>query len=136
MSPPETHDRTDDPTLGSLVHDLATQIPELVRSELRLAQAELAEKGKRAGMGAGMFGAAGILALFGVATLIAAAVLALSLVMAAWLAAVIVGAVLLAGAGVAALQGKSKVSEATPAAPERAIAGLKEDVQTVKGNRP
>ena len=135
MSPPETtSDRTPDAPLGALVHDLSVQIPELVRSELRLAQAELAEKGKRAGIGFGLFGAAGLLAFFGAATLIATAVLALSLVMPAWAAALVVGVVLFAGAGVAALRGKSQVEEATPATPERAVAGIKEDIETVKGH--
>ncbi len=123
-----------EPPLGALVHDLSVQIPELVRSELRLAQAELTQKGKRAGIGAGLFGAAGLLAFFGAATLIATAVLALTLVLPAWASALIVGVVLLAAAGVAALRGKSQVAEATPVVPERAVAGIKEDVETVKGH--
>ncbi len=131
-SPQPSHGAAE-PTLGALVHDLSTQIPELVRSEMRLAQAELAEKGKRAGLGAGLFGAAGVVALYAVAVLLAAAILALSLVLPAWAAALVVGVLLLAGAGVLALKGKGEVAQATPAAPERAIAGIKEDVQTVKG---
>jgi uncharacterized membrane protein YqjE len=134
MSPTESPRGTADPTLGSLVHDLSTQIPELVRSELRLAQAELAEKGKRAGTGAGLFGAAGVVALYGVAVLLAAVVIALALVLPAWAAALVVAVVLLAVAGVLALRGKKEVAQATPAAPERAIAGIKEDVETVKGH--
>jgi uncharacterized membrane protein YqjE len=134
MSPTESPRGTADPTLGSLVHDLSTQIPELVRSELRLAQAELAEKGKRAGTGAGLFGAAGVVALYGAAVLLAAVVIALALVLPAWAAALVVAVVLLAVAGVLALRGKKEVAQATPAAPERAIAGIKEDVETVKGH--
>ena len=125
-----------EPTIGALVHDLSTQIPELVRSELRLAQAEMAEKGKRAGIGIGAFSAAGLLAFFGLATLIATVVLALSNAVDAWLAALIVGVVLLAVAAVAALFGKKQVAEATPPAPERAVEGVKEDIATVKGQRP
>ncbi len=112
-----------DPPLGALVHDLSVQIPELVRSELRLAQAELTEKGKRVGIGAGLFGAAGVLAFFGAATLIATVVLALALVLPAWAAALIVALVLFASAGVAALRGKNEVDEATPVTPERAGRG-------------
>jgi uncharacterized membrane protein YqjE len=122
-----------EPTLGALVHDLSTQIPELVRSELRLAQAEMAEKGKRAGIGIGMFSGAGLLAFLGLATLVATAVLALAQVLDAWLAALIVGAALLLAAGLLALVGKNQVSEATPAKPERAVEGIKEDIATVKG---
>jgi uncharacterized membrane protein len=99
---------------------------------MRLAQAELQEKGKRAGIGAGMFGASGLVAFFGAATLIAAAILALATAVDAWLAAVIVGVVLLAVAGVAALMGKKQVEQATPPAPEQTIESVKRDVQTVK----
>ena len=120
-------------TLGALVHQLTQQIPELIRSEMRLAQAEVAEKGKRAGVGLGMFSVAGLLAFFAVATFITTAILGLAHVVDAWLAALIVGLVLLAGAAVAGLMGKNKVAEATPAAPERAIHGIKEDIATVKG---
>ena len=124
-----------EPTLGALVNQLTTQIPELVRSEIRLAQAEVTEKGKRAGIGIGMFSVAGLLAFFGLATLIATAVLALALVVDGWLAALIVAVLLFAVAGIAALMGKNKVDQATPMTPERAVAGVKDDIATVKGNR-
>ena len=120
-------------TLGALVHQLTQQIPELIRSEMRLAQAEVAEKGKRAGVGIGMFSVAGLLAFFALATFVTTAILGLANVVDAWLAALIVGLVLLAGAAVAGLLGRNKVAEATPAAPERAIHGIKEDIATVKG---
>jgi len=122
-----------EPPLGALVHRLSEQIPELVRSELRLAQAELTEKGKKAGIGVGMFSAAGLLAFFGVATLIATAVIALALALPAWLSGLIVALVLLAAAGVAAMVGKKEVQQATPPAPERTIESVREDVATVKG---
>jgi uncharacterized membrane protein YqjE len=124
-----------DPPLGALVHDLTTQVPDLIRSEIRLAQAELAEKGKRAGLGIGMFGGAGIVALYGVGALIATIILALALAMDAWLAALIVTVVLFAVAGVLALVGKKQVDAATPLAPEMAVEGVKEDIATVKGQR-
>ena len=126
--------QTQDQTLGALVHQLTQQVPELIRSEMRLAQAEVAQKGKRAGVGIGMFSVAGLLAFFAFGSIVATAILALSLVVDAWLAALIVALVLLAGAAVAGLVGKSKVAEAGPPAPERAIQGLKEDIATVKGD--
>ena len=129
-----TQDQRDDPTLGALVHQLTTQVPELIRSEIRLAQAEVTEKGKAAGVGIGIFSVAGLLAFFGVATLIATAVLALANVVDAWFAALIVALVLLASAAGAGLVGKNKVASAAPPKPERAIEGLKEDIDTVKGN--
>ena len=122
--------------IGAVVHRLSEQLPELIRSELRLAQAELTEKGKQAGVGVGLFSAAGLVALYGVAALLATAVIALDLALPLWLSALIVTVALFAVAGVAALMGKKKVSQATPAAPEKAIAGLKEDVETVKGHHP
>jgi uncharacterized membrane protein YqjE len=122
-----------DQPLGVIVHRLSEQIPELVRSELRLAQAELTQKGKAAGLGVGLFSAAGLLGLFAFGTLIAAAILGLSLALPAWAAALIVAGVLLVAAGVAALVGKKEVAGATPAAPQRALAGVKQDVAALKG---
>jgi len=122
-----------DEPVGALVQRLSEQIPELVRSELRLAQAELTAKGKRAGLGVGMFSAAGLLAFLGIATLVATAVLALDLALPAWAAALIVAVALFAAAVVAALVGKKEVQEASPPAPERTIASVKEDVATVRG---
>lgn len=123
-----------DEPIGAVVHRLSEQIPELVRSEMRLAQAELAQKGKHAGVGVGLFGGAGVLALYGVGGLLITAAIALDLVMPLWLAALIVSVVVLAAAGIAALMGKKQVSAATPAAPERAVAGVKQDVEAVKGH--
>ena len=127
--------RTEEPTLGALVHDLSTQIPDLIRSELRLAQAEVAEKGKRAGLGIGMFSAAGLLAFFGVAGLLTTAILALDLVLPTWLAALLVTLVVLAAAGAVAIAGKKQVEQAAPPVPERAVEGVKEDIATIKGQR-
>jgi uncharacterized membrane protein YqjE len=125
----------DDPSVGALVHDMTEQMSTLVRDEMRLAQAEMTQKGKAAGLGIGLFGAAGVVALYGVGTLIATIVLLLALVMSPWLAALLVAVVLFAVAGVLALQGRSNVSKATPVAPEAAIEGVKEDIATVKGQR-
>jgi hypothetical protein len=125
----------DDPTLGALVHDLSQQVPELIRSELRLAQAEMTEKGKRAGVGIGMFSAAGLLAFFGLACVITTAILGLAHALPDWLSALIVGVVLFVGAGAMALVGKKEVEQATPPAPEHAIEGVKEDIAVMKGDR-
>jgi len=129
------HTAHDDPTLGALVHDLTQQVPQLIRSEMRLAQAEMTEKGKRAGIGIGMFSAAGILAFLGLGSLVATAILALAQVLPDWVSALIVAVVLLAVGGGVALVGKREVKQATPAAPEHAIEGVKEDIAVVKGVR-
>jgi hypothetical protein len=123
---------SDDRALADLMRDLSQQSTELIRQEIALAKAELRQKGKAAGIGAGMFGAAGLIALFAVGALTACLILALATAMDAWLAALIVAVVYLAAAGVAALVGKGKVQEATPPAPEQAIESTKEDVQWTK----
>jgi len=120
---------------GELMSRLSRDLSQLVRDELRLAQIEVSGKAKKAGIGAGMFGVAGALALYGVGVLIATAVLALALAMSAWLAALIVGIVLLAAAGIAALLGKRRVAEATPPVPERAAANVRRDVDAVRHAR-
>lgn len=122
-------------SVGQLVSDVTQQIPDLVRAEIRLAQAEVAQKGKQAGLGIGMFGAAGLLSLYGLGALIATVIAALSLVLPVWGAALLVTVLIFAAAGVAAVVGKNKVAEATPPKPERAMEGLKADVATVKGER-
>lgn len=126
----------EDPTLGALVHDMTQQMSTLVRDEMRLAQAEMTQKGKAAGVGIGLFGGAGVVALYGVGALIATLILVLALVIAPWLAALIVTVVLFAVAGVLALVGKKNVAKATPAKPEQALEGLKQDVAIAKGERP
>jgi uncharacterized membrane protein YqjE len=126
-----TEERSDR-SVGELVQELSQQTATLVRQEMRLAQVELQEKGKRAGIGAGMFGGAGLVALYGVGALIAATILLIGTAMEPWIAALIVGAVLLAAAGVVALLGKKQVEQATPPKPERAIESVQQDVSQVK----
>jgi uncharacterized membrane protein YqjE len=128
MTPEQLSDRS----AGDLVQQLSQQTATLVRQEMRLAQAELQEKGKRAGIGAGMFGGAGLVALYGAGALVAAAVLLIGTAIEPWLAALIVGVVLLAIAGVLALLGKKQVDQATPPKPERAIDSVQRDVDHVK----
>ena len=118
---------------GELVKMMTEQVSVLVRDELKLAQLEMTSKGKQAALGAGMFGASGVVTLYGVGCLLACAIIAISGAVAAWLAALIVGAVLLAAAGVAALLGKQRISKATPPLPEQTVADVKADVEEIKG---
>lgn len=118
--------------LGDLVQDLSRQTSTLIRQEMRLAQAELTEKGRHAGKGAGMFGGAGLVALYGVGALIAAAILGLATVLEPWIAAAAVGAGLLLVAGILALTGKKELEEAGPPKPEQAIDSVQRDIETVK----
>ena len=128
MAPDERNDQA----LGELIQQASQQTATLVRQEIRLAQAELQQKGKKAGLGAGLIGGGGLLSLYGVGALVAAAILGLDTLMPGWLAAVIVGAVLLAGAGILALVGKKEVTDAAPLVPERAIDSTQQDVEVVK----
>jgi uncharacterized membrane protein YqjE len=117
---------------GELVKDLSTQVSTLVRQELELAKVELTEKGKQAGIGAGMFGGAGLLALYGVGALVAAAIFALATALDGWLAALIVAAALFVVAGVLALMGRARTKRAVPPMPEQTVETLKEDVRYTK----
>jgi MFS family permease len=121
-----------DASLGELLKQLSEQSSRLARQEVELAKAELAAKGKRAGIGAGMFGGAGAFGFYGLGALIAAAVLALATAVTAWLAALIVAVVLAAIAGILALVGKHEIQEATPPVPEQATESVKEDVEFAK----
>jgi uncharacterized membrane protein YqjE len=124
-------DLTDRP-VSELIQRASQQTATLVRDEIRLAKLELQEKGKRLGMGAGMLGGAGLVAVFGVGALVAALILALATVLEAWIAALLVAVGLLALASILALSGKSKLEEATPPVPEEAIESTKHDVETIK----
>jgi hypothetical protein len=121
-----------DASLAELVKQLSDQTSRLARQEVELAKTELTVKGKRAGIGAGMFGGAGAFGFYALGALSAASVLALATAVAAWLAALIVAMVFAAIAGALALQGKSRVTRATPPIPEQASESVKEDVQWAK----
>ena len=117
---------------GELVKQMSEQVSTLVRDELKLAQLEMTRKGKQAGIGVGMFGGSGVIALYGVGCLIACAILGISRVLAPWLSALIVGVALLAVASIAALAGKSRLQRATPPVPQEAVHSVKTDVEEIK----
>jgi MFS family permease len=121
-----------DASMADLVRQLSEQTSTLVRHEMELARAELTQKGKAAGIGAGMFGGAGMLGFYAFGAITAAAILALATAVDGWLAALIVGVVYAAVAGVLALTGKNKVQQAVPPVPEQAVESSKEDVQWAK----
>ncbi|MFC4533410.1 phage holin family protein [Sphaerisporangium dianthi] len=117
---------------ADLVKNLSEDVSRLVRDEIRLATIELTRKGRRAGLGAGLFGGAGVVALYGGGALVAALILLLAQVLAPWIAALIVGVALLIAAAVLGLVGKRQVAGATPPLPEEAIRSIKADVDAVK----
>ncbi len=136
MATQDPDDRLREQPMGELFKQLSSDMSTLVRQELRLAQAEMTEKGKKAGIGAGMFGAAGIVGLLALGTLTACLVGALATGMDVWLAALIVTVVYAALAGGLALVGKNRVTEATPPVPEQTVESVKEDVQWAKTQMP
>jgi hypothetical protein len=121
-----------DASTADLLRELSERTTRLVRQELELARAEVSAKGKQVGLGAGMFGGAGVLGLYALGALTAAAIAALSLALATWLAALIIAVIWAAAAGVAALIGKKKVQQAMPPVPQDSIDSVKEDVQWTK----
>ncbi len=125
-----------DQHLGELFKQLSDDVSTLVRQELKLAQAEMTEKGKQAGLGASLFGAAGLLALLALGSLTAFLIAVLATGMKVWLAALLVTVVYGVVAGALAFIGKKRVSEATPPVPEQTIETVKEDVQWAKTQLP
>jgi uncharacterized membrane protein YqjE len=119
-------------SVAELVKQLSEQTSRLAHQEVELAKAELQLKGKRAAVGAGLFGGAGTFAFYAFGALVATAILALATAMAAWLGALIIAVVLTLVALGLAVQGRAKVKQATPPIPEQATESVKEDVQWAK----
>ena len=121
-----------DRSTGELLKELSNETTTLVKQEIELMKAELAEKAKPAGIGAGMFGGAG---LFGIGAFLALTAFFIALLDGAlpiWAAALIVAGVYAAIAAVLALTVRQKVKQAAPVAPEQTIESVKEDVQWAK----
>jgi uncharacterized membrane protein YqjE len=135
QQPSDTQQDLREQSTGDLVKQLTQQVSTLVRQEVELAKVEMADKGKKAGVGIGMFGGAGVAALLGLGALTAFLILVLDLAMPAWAAALIVGVIWAAVAGVLALQGREKVKEVGTPLPEETTESVKEDVEWLKGNR-
>jgi Putative Actinobacterial Holin-X, holin superfamily III len=119
-------------SLGELFGKLSNETSTLIRQEMELARAELTEKGKEAGKGAGLFGGAGAVGLLGAGALTAGVILLLDLAIAAWLAAIIVGLVYVAVAAFLGLKGRDRIQAATPPVPEQTVDTVKEDVEWAK----
>ena len=131
MSIPDQNELRDRST-GDLLRELSDQTTTLVKQEIDLAKAELSQKGKKAGKGAGMFGGAGLFGVFAFAALTTCIIAALESPLSLWSAALIVAVVYAAIAGVLALQGRNKIKEVGPPVPEQATESVKEDVEWAK----
>lgn len=127
--PVQQHDHE---STGELVEQAAEQLTRLVRQEMSLAQAEMREKGKRVGLGGGLFGGAGVVGVLALQALLAAVIAALALVLPLWASALIAAVVLAVVAAVLALMGKKQIGRATPPTPEQTIRSVKADVAEIK----
>lgn len=119
-------------SVGELVGQAAEQLSRLVRQEVALAKEELAEKGRRAGRGGGLLGAAGAVAYAGFLAMAGAGAAALSLVLPVWAAALIVMGVLFVIAAILAAMGRGQLKRAAPPTPEQAIGSMKADVEEIR----
>lgn len=130
----ETQESNAERSVPELVKDITAQSAALARKEIELAEAEMMIKGKRAGLGAGMFGGAGLLGLFGLGALTVAAILGLAIVLPGWASALIVAGIYLGLAGIIALLGGVQLRRAKPLPPTEAAESVKDDVEWIKAH--
>jgi uncharacterized membrane protein YqjE len=123
-------------SMGELFKELSDDLSTLMRQELALAQAEMTEKGKQAGIGIGMLGGAGLLGFVALLAFTTTVIALLSTTMRVWIAALIVTVLYALIAGGLALVGKNQVAEAVPPVPEQTTETLKEDAQWAKTQLP
>ncbi|MBW8794246.1 MAG: phage holin family protein [Streptomyces sp.] len=125
-------DRSGQESVSELVQRASQQLTELVRGELRLAQAEIREKGRHYGKGGGLFGGAGVVGFLMLQALVASVIAAISVALPVWAAGLIVTAVLGLVAAVLARSGKKQVGRAAPPTPEQTVENVKADVATIR----
>jgi hypothetical protein len=125
-------DPPDEQSITELLKQLTEQTQSLASKEIELAKAEVATKGKRLGIGAGAFGAAGLIGAFALGAFTAALILLLATAMEPWVAALIVTVAYAAIAGALALMGRKQVEAGSPPIPERAIDSTRQDLETAK----
>lgn len=118
-----------EPSIGTLVGKLTDTLSRLIRDELQLLQAQIAEKGKAVGMGAGLFAGAALFGLFGLGWLLTGGMFALALVLPYWASALIVAGAVLVLALILALVGKSMLQRGKSPDPKT---NLKQDVEAIK----
>ena len=118
-------------SIGELVKELTSQTSTLVRQEIELAQAEVTQKGKLAGRGAGLLAGAAVAGLLALGALTAVLIALLDKAMDTWIAALIVMALWAIVAFVLAKAGQKALQSATPPAPQT-VETVKEDIQWAK----
>jgi hypothetical protein len=131
VNPPSPQSGSEEP-VGELVQRASQQLSQLVREEMRLAQAEMTQKGKRFGVGGGLFGGAGLVGVLALQALAATVIATLALALPVWASALIVTAVLAVIAAVLAVTGKQQISKATPPVPEQTMDSVKADAAEIR----
>jgi hypothetical protein len=121
-------------SVPELLQRLSDQATQLAHKEVALAKAELQLKARRAGLGAGMFGAATAFAIYAGGALVAGAIILLARTVTPWLAAVIVAGVLAILAAIAALIGRHQVTQAIPPVPAEAVRSVRQDIEQAKSS--
>jgi hypothetical protein len=114
---------------GELLRALTDDVRALVRQEVRAAQNELTGKAQRAGKGAAMLGGAAVLGALAIGSSAAVLTRVLEKVFPRTTAALLATALYGAGAAALAGAGIEELRRTLPLAPERAVSGLREDVQ-------
>src|SRR4051794_3829958 len=120
-------------SVGQLIGEVTKDLSVLMRQELELAKAELKVEAKKAGQGAGMFGAAGFAGYMVLLFLSFALWWALENVMDAGLAALIVAVIWAVIGAVAFVLGRKKFREVNPK-PERTVETLQQVPPALKPN--
>lgn len=128
---PDRGNDLSDRSMGELIQQTSELVSRLVTNEMALARAELSEKAKRAGIGAGLSGTAGVLAAYALGALVAALILGLAEWMPAWAAALVAAAIVLLIAGLLGLLARRQFERATPLVPEEAVASVKADLDEI-----
>ena len=126
---------TEDNEGGGSVKQLVSDVGLLIRQELESARAEMAEKAKTAGVGAGMLSGSALAAIFTLTCITALIVVALAYVVPLWASILIVTILWGITTAVLGLVGKQKVADAAPFVPEQTIANVKEDVEFARSER-
>jgi hypothetical protein len=124
--------RDDDRSIAELTKDLLRNVSELVRRELDLAKAELAEKGRRLALGIALMVVGGVILVAMLGALTATAILALATTLDAWLAALIVTIVVAAIGAIVLLVGVRSLRRGAPPVPDQTVDSVKEDIAWVK----
>lgn len=130
-----TPPREEDASIGSLLRQLAHEVPLLFTKELALAKAEMRENLRSLKAGLAAVSTGGAVMLAGLVILLMSAVYGLGNVVAPWLAALIVGAAALIVGFIMVSAGK-KQFEPESLKPDRTLHSLEKDADAIRGRTP